>query len=188
MQNLDLIKEQLLETIFSQATFSDVKGGLNWYDDAHKFTKQVAAIYGIEHFKVAAILSCLSPRNNWDRNQIDLINFLEHGLDAKFCTYGNQVLKCFWILSAESVSEVLEILGGDKTKAFFKNIWDREALDVTIDVWMIRVLGIEGSLTSKKYRDSERAVQNFAAKKGLKPSEIQAILWETIRNQSKKVA
>jgi thermostable 8-oxoguanine DNA glycosylase len=55
---------------------------------------------------------------------------------------------------------------------------------VTIDVHMIRCLGIEGSLTNKKYRDAEKALQDYAKKINIKPYQLQAQLWCIVRGAS----
>ena len=49
---------------------------------------------------------------------------------------------------------------------------------------MIRHLGIEGSLTQKKYRDAEKAIQDYAAKINMKAYDLQAVIWCAVRGQS----
>jgi thermostable 8-oxoguanine DNA glycosylase len=49
---------------------------------------------------------------------------------------------------------------------------------------MIRHLGIEGSLTQKKYREAEKAIQDYASEINIPAYDLQAVLWVTVRGMA----
>jgi hypothetical protein len=69
-----------------------------------------------------------------------------------------------------------ESLSGNKVRAFAANLkGDLDA--VTIDVWMQRYYGCEGTLTDKKYNELADRIRQDSVANGLEPAEYQAIIW-----------
>jgi len=79
-----------------------------------------------------------------------------------------------------------EPLSGNKVRAFAANL--KGNLDeVTLDVWMCRYFNHEGSLTDKKYAELSARIITEARQQGLKPAELQAIIWwKMIRKSGKQ--
>ena len=75
----------------------------------------------------------------------------------------------------------LDVLGGDKTRAFYRAITgDREA--VTVDVWAARAaLGDWISLTPKRYGRISAAYKAAARRLGEDPRTVQATVWLVAR-------
>ncbi len=78
-----------------------------------------------------------------------------------------------------------EPLSGPKVSAFAANL-KGDMSQVTIDVWMLRYYGIEGSVTKKVYTELAARVKSEAQEHGYAPAEYQAIIWTIIRKQHGK--
>lgn len=160
----------------------------DWYFRVNEYCKTLSEMNNMPLIKVAGILSALSPNNTFASNIKSLEMFLKTNGNCKVTTYGNQKIKALAILSAPdtiTIDEVKKILGGLKTMAFFDNIVRPEtSQDVTIDLWMIRHFGIEGSLTPKKYNDASNKIRKLAKSLNLLPHQVQAKLWVDIRGNA----
>jgi hypothetical protein len=128
----------------------------------------------------------------FELNCRSLENFLEHNGDCKVTTFNGQKIKAQKILAMDTPCEqsVKAILGGNKTKAFFENMYRPEtSYAVTVDLWQIRwakklgIIPVQGTLTDKRYRIVSDAVRAYADNMGLKPHEYQALTWVQIRGK-----
>jgi hypothetical protein len=131
-------------------------------------------------------MSALSPRTSFQNNVHDTEQLLKYGAEAylKSPLFRSKAVK---ILNAKTYGEVRGMFKektGRKTLSFWDNMANLKSERVTIDVHMIRCLGIEGSLTNKKYRDAEKALQDYAKKINIKPYQLQAQLWCIVRGAS----
>lgn len=144
--------------------------------------------------QACGIVSALSVANSWYGTLEDLENTLEwykqpNGREYPHSkTYKQQVKKAVAILDlgseAES-SDILEILGGLKTKAFFLSLLGLD--DIVIDRHIIRaftgVYTSHPSVSKQQYHQISEAIQlvthilNENAETELLVSEVQAILW-----------
>ena len=160
----------------------------NWYFQVNDYCKTLVELHNIPLIKVAGILSALSPNNTFATNIKSLEAFLRTKGNCKVTTYNAQKNKALTILNSPdtiTIEEVKAILGGLKTMAFFDNIVRPEvSQDVTIDLWMIRHFGIEGSLTPKKYKDASNKIKKLANSLNLLPHQVQAKLWVDIRGNA----
>ena len=161
---------------------------INWYFRVNEYIKTLADMYNVPLIKVAGIMSALSPNNTFASNVKSLEAFLRTNGNCKVSTYGGQKIKALTILNAPdtiTIDEVKTILGGLKTQAFFDNMLIPETRqDVTIDLWMIRHFGIEGSLTPKRYKDASNKIKDLAKSLNLLPHQVQAKLWVDIRGNA----
>ena len=166
---------------------------VNWYFRVNDYCKTLASLYGISVIKVAGIMSALSPNNTFKSNIKSLEAFLKTGGNCKVSTYGMQKEKALTIYNSHAnigIEEVKDILGdgkksGFKTRAFFDNIVrPSESQEVTIDLWMIRWAGLEGSLTPKRYREISQKVVELANSLNLLPHQVQAKLWVDVRGNA----
>ena len=161
--------------------------GQAWYLQANIWCERVAVNYGISTYKVASVLSALSPRNKWERNKKDaeaVIKTWRKGgkpEDVKVCTFTSNKIKAFNILNSVAEIEPKSL----KTRAFLLNIayLDKEA--VTIDVWHLRAcfdrMIVPKSLTPTIYDQIQKLTIKLAKKKGLRGYEFQAIVWGAVR-------
>lgn len=169
--------------VYNQASPHDIAEGLRWYDGAKKECSNLARRNKISLRKAIGIVAALSPRVNWGRNVI-AAQSLVRGLPGE--GFGANKSKAFRILEGEDPNDVL---GGDKVRSFFSNISrPSTSTAVTIDRWAIRVtLGSQdwkakvNTPTAKQYLQLGNEYREAAALVGLRPSELQAITWVTIK-------
>jgi hypothetical protein len=163
------------------------KEGKFWYRKARKMCKEISNNTGLPLVKVVGILSALSPSNKWERNCIDLHNFIATGGSCRVSTYGAQKAKAWRILHKwNTEKEVLAELNGVKTKAFFNNIYHcYTAGTVTLDRWGIRAAGFDSDKSLRKLERAEllEAYQTAAKLVNMRPHEFQAIIWEEIKSR-----
>ncbi len=173
----------------SQAAYED---GMNWYQDAYKWSMFKADQYDVTAEVVAAIISALSPRNEWSRNLFDtdrLLMCYERG-DAgpdlvRSATFSKNVLKAWRVRHTGDASLVMT---SPKTRAFMDNITWPKSEEVTVDTWAYRVA--EGDLmlpakglNEKRYQVYAEAYRSAAAEVELRPCELQAITWVEARDR-----
>lgn len=169
--------------VYSQASPSDVKAGLEWYPEAKRECRNLARRNDISLSQAIGVVAALSPRVNWKRNVIAAENLIRGNKAEGFPANRN---KAQAILEGGSPDE---ILGGNKVRSFYSNISrPASSTDVTIDRWAIRIaLGEEewktrpNTPTAKQYLEIANSYREAAAIVGIKPLEMQAITWVTIK-------
>lgn len=179
-----------IEKVLLLANTKEVNQGVTWYGRAREFCEEVASKYNLPIWKVALMVSALSPRNKWSRNKLDTISVIRHGLDASCATFNANKVKACKIFHAASLKEGLEILGnGLKTRAFFMNIYNYNSNKVCVDSWACRIAKLgKDTPTKKQYRELEKAYKIVADKYGHLPMDIQAITWLCYRDRLSKAA
>jgi len=181
-----------LHNWFAEATDQEFEDGLLWYNEAQIFTKQIAKAYGIEPYKVAGVVSALSPNNKWERNKYDAVTVIKAHIagiapeDVKVCTYNPNKMKAFEILRGNT-----EITSkSPKTHSFAMNVGLMSPDHITIDKWHLRacvtspsdgIVDCMESCTGVQYRRLEAITADLAHSLGYKGYEIQAIIWVTIK-------
>jgi hypothetical protein len=178
LPTLETLERRIL-AVFDRATVSDVESGSTWYDDAQALARQwsLETEHDLEH--CAAVLSHLSPRTTWTRNVMGAADLLRFGTKA------NGIIGANFDRAAASLDadDVESTFGGPKTRRFFRNIiGDSEA--VTVDVWALRVAGLDDSTIGRVgvYDAIEAAYQRAARKRGVAPTTMQATTWIVARN------
>lgn len=130
-----------------------------------------------------SILAATSPRlhvkRNWEATVAiydrihsgdRLIDWHEYGL------WPCHTMNLDRILSGEEIH-------GDKVRAFLSNLTgDYEA--VTIDGWILKFFGFTGWITPRRYEKFADRIRGYAKKVGLKPAELQAVLWSYERDRA----
>jgi len=180
--------------LLEQADAQSYEDGLNWYTDAHQWAQYKAMQYGVEVEVVAAIISALSPRNEWSRNLADtdrLLMCYDRGdLDSEFvrsATFRKNVVRA-WIVRDRLDPTV--VMTSPKTRAFVDNITWPKGNAVTVDTWAYRIA--EGDLNLPAKGLSQRAYDVYAEEYrktarfvNLRPCELQAITWVEARKRVK---
>lgn len=186
--------ENNLTRLLNNAEKNDFDQGLLWYRQARLYSYELAKKYDFPFIKVCAIIAALSPRSRWERNKIDadkLIGYaLGHNPMPKCGTYGLMVKKALKVIALDKFDQntILQVLNGPKISAFFKNIYDGENFDVTVDSWIhlaaqgkyIAVKNRKG-LNKTVYQKIEQVIKSLSLQLGIKPYETQAILWVTFK-------
>lgn len=180
------ITDKLL-AIYSSATSDQIKEGYKWYFKANitaRTIKSNLALKGIDVSlsKIVGVISALSPNNKWHRNLQDAEMLLSNPLhDTKVCTYTLNKHKAFDIMGSNSENEIYSILGGLKTKSFYKNILNpSQSLEVTIDLWMYRAAGLKQQ--DSNYKFIAKSVNEIAKKGNVLPHQVQATIWIVLRS------
>lgn len=177
--------ERQITNILDKTTVQSRSDGKIWYIRVNRFCRDLGFKYNQPTWKVAAIMSALSPRTSFENNCYDTEELLKNVLNAKLKS-PLFFKKAIAIYNASCYNEVRSFFKektGRKTLSFFENIM-LIGNRATIDTHMIRHLGIKGSLTDKKYREAEKAIQDYAEKINIKTYDLQAILWTTVRGKS----
>lgn len=166
--------------------------GINWYFDAQRFVRLTAEEFKLDSYKVACVVSALSPNNKWERNMQDAITVIKAHRDkvspkkVKVCTYDANKLKAFGILSGSV--ELKDV--SPKTHSFAMNMALLSDTHVTIDKWHIRaclchpskgVTNCVESVTRAQYQRIEAITARIAQEYRVSAYQFQAIVWLTIK-------
>lgn len=170
--------QKIIENILLKGNKQQLNDGKIWYTRLNRFCRDLGEKYGQPTWKVSAIMSALSPRTSFQNNVHDTEQLLKYGAEAylKSPLFRSKAVK---ILNAKTYGEVRGMFKektGRKTLSFWENmmlIGNR----TTIDTHMLQMFSIQGSLTQKKYREMENAIQNYADKIGMRAYDLQACLW-----------
>lgn len=186
--NKSLITRKL-RAWFDLASADQAARGKLWYHEAHGFACTLADQTGIPLERVCGVIAVLSPAVYWRLNKKqaeELCNAHAEGLDIRsivLSTYGGQAEKAYAILESQydlSADDVARMLGGGwamKTKAFFRNILDPiGSLSVTVDRHIVTAAGYTRTHPAL-YRAMARTIARMAAEHGLRPCQVQAIVW-----------
>ena len=179
-----------LDYFFNVATKQDIKNGLNWYKDANSKAVEISKKYDIDVYKVAQVISALSPRNKWLQNLKDADKVCQAftiGLtpnDIKVCTFHTNKFKAFNILN-NNVTITDKSL---KTFNFVNNIAYLNNDFLTVDIWHLRAcfndkINIKSAAIGRiAYEQIKRLTIKKANKLGIKGFELQAIIWLSTQN------
>jgi len=174
-----------LDHFFNLASNEQINQGIDWYKIANKEATKIAKKYNLDVYKVAQVISALSPRNKWKQNIKDANKLCEayvlglHPTDIKVCTFHSNKFKAFNILA----SNVRITNNSLKTFNFVNNIAYLNNDFLTIDIWHLRacfnnMIKINNASIGKlAYEQIKQLTLKKAAKLGLKGFEFQAILW-----------
>jgi hypothetical protein len=178
---------------YAQSTSEDRYEGERWYSEASMFCQFLSEKYNVSKVVAAGVVSALSPNNKWGRNKIDaeiVLSAVSLGIDqsqVKVSTFNANKKRAFLI--ANGSQKMLK--SSPKTYAFAKNIGDEDPNHVTIDRWHIRAcqttsktpVQVKEHVTSKQYSVIEQETIKVANDLGLKPHQLQATVWVTIKNR-----
>tara|TARA_B110000285_G_scaffold163728_1_gene182857 strand:- start:43 stop:633 length:591 start_codon:yes stop_codon:yes gene_type:complete len=179
-----------LDYFFNVATKQDIKSGLKWYKDANSKAVEISNKYDIDVYKVAQVISALSPRNKWIQNIKDADKVCEAfkiGLtpnDIKVCTFHTNKFKAFNILNNNMTITDKSL----KTFNFVNNIAYLNNDFLTVDIWHLRgcfndKISIKSASIGRiAYEQIKRLTIKKANKLGIKGFELQAIIWLSTQN------
>lgn len=173
--------QKILMDTYESASEIQKSEGLQWYSKANSLSLSLTNRISIP--KRVGVVASLSPNNKWERNLVDADKLIKRpSLNTKVCTFKGNRRKALRILKGND-KEIPDILNGRKIKSFYKNIlnpYDASCNEVTIDLWMFRLFNLPN--TPKNYEYLKDLIVFYARGLGYKPSDLQAILWVTIRD------
>lgn len=160
--------------------------GEAWYPSAYALISAMVPTPGYGgSLRACGVVAALSPRMTWEENLSAAARMLETArvfgsILPAVNTIPNR-LKAYRIAKGEAP---LDVLSGNKTRAFYRNLIGNERA-VTIDVWAMRVAGLErNSLTDRQYQRVCAAYREVAREAGTQPRTLQAATWISIRGAS----
>lgn len=192
----DRMVENILR-VYYEANDLEKLNGRRWYRDARAITQQLALRYNVTVDQAAAVISILSPQNEWSRNVSDADTLLAEWNagagpdDFTVSTYTSNRRKAWHML--EERSDPFEMFGkrAPKTRVFFKLLSKAgpDYDDVVIDGHAYSIaMGVRHPLSSPdipglEYRDRygliSAAYREAAKRVELRPEQMQAITWLT---------
>lgn len=183
-------------SVYNEATAADLREGLAWYLTAHNWCR-VRAGANRPHLiaRNAGIVAALSPMNAWGNNKRkaeELISLrgrivVEKG-KPNGIGLGANVEKAIAIYNG---ADPLDVLGGDKVRAFYQTILDPLAdIDPVIDRHAFDIAVGErtdekrrGILSRKGvYAEFAHAYREAAKIAGIGSAQMQAVTWIAWRN------
>jgi hypothetical protein len=172
-------------SVYRSASAAQVHAGMEWYINAHEYAKSLDSRF----HRAAGVIAALSPMNQWDNNMTKAARvYAQQGIIEWRGTkngigLANNVRKAVAIYNGD---DALDVLGGDKVRAFFLSIADpagdhpividRHAFDVAVgkrtNDKVRRSLERKGEYErfSTAYRDAAYIV-------GIGPAQLQAVTW-----------
>lgn len=172
-------------SVYRDASFSAFSYGMTWYNDAH----DIALDIDPDIHKSAGIIAALSPMNQWTNNIRKARQLFAQSGDGTGVGLKNNVAKAIAIYNG---ADPLDILKGDKVRAFYTSILDPDADNMPVidrhafDVAVGKVTNdkIRGTLSRKgEYDRFARAYLKAAHTVGISPAQIQAVTWESWRER-----
>lgn len=162
--------------------------GRQWYTDANIWCKEIANYYKVPVELVAGLTALFSPLKSWEINKRLTKGFLEEKTCPTFHYQRNKALK-LWSEIISDLKEdqrdnyIIKTLNGRKTTSFYHNMMYPETSDkVTIDTHILYGLG-EAKISPNKYNIIERSFQEVSISAGLKPHQLQAIVWLQVKDE-----
>jgi len=174
-----------LDHFFNIASDKEILAGQNWYKNANLEANKIAKKYDLDIYKVAQVISALSPRNKWEQNLKDADKVSEafnlglHPTDIKVCTFHSNKFKAFNILASNTIITINSL----KTYNFVNNIAYLHNDYLTVDIWHLRacfnnMIKIDSATVGKiAYQQIKDLTIKKANKLGLTGFEFQAIIW-----------
>ena len=179
---------------FDRSTYENKVEGFGWYQKAYRHAENMSHHNGLSTFQNVGIIAALSPLSSWQRNKETALLYAQG--QRKGLHTNKMMQKCAKIEETRSFDEVLEILNGDKIKAFAYNIqkWGSFCPVTTIDRHAISVAygkrisdKDRPALTSKQYQfisdayvDATKIIRKNT-QVNILPQELQAITWVWFR-------
>lgn len=166
--------------VYRNATAENVRAGLSWYLDAHNFAR---ILDPARPWAAAGIIAALSPMNGWDNNKNKAAQLYRQNGDGDNVGLKRNVAKAIRIYSGDNP---LDVLGGDKVRAFYATILDPNGdIDPVIDRHAFDIAVGEvtdekrrGILSRKGVYAEFAAVYREAARiAGIGSAQMQAITW-----------
>jgi hypothetical protein len=179
-----------------QAEPSHVIDGYDWYDMVRADLINLADDFGIDFHSLAAIVAIYSGTKGWESNVSAALLTVEEWLrgipfEDMHCPVRNslQMRKAIDILNGANPMDTIVAWGTSgtrnwKTKVFYMNIIGRSTRRVTIDVHMWRLITGDWNSnhrpTGREYVAAEHVFKFVANELGLRPMDLQAIVWVSI--------
>lgn len=178
-----------LEACWNRASANDLEEGMKWYARANALCYSIGAKYNLPGNAVCGIMAALSPGSKWERNIEDTYTFCDewaNGARGKRLplvgSYGwRNIVKASKIASGKPP---LEVLGGNKVRAFYECLSDPEnSQAVCIDrhakyaAYGYFMGDKESIVRNSEYGILAKHYIRAAKLQGVRPHEYQGTIW-----------
>lgn len=178
---------------YSLANPNELKEGLNWYNEANQYCRELASRFNLTLQQVAGIIAAFSPQAGWTENKRYAVSFLINPKNRLRSL--TQDIKARKILKLKSEADIYNSLSvvdrAFKTKSFYLNILNPDiATDVTIDRHAVAVCiqSIDNVYAVGKFDPTKPQYDFFqscyikaASQLDILPHQLQAITWIVYR-------
>lgn len=166
--------------------------GCDWYPNAFERINETAHETGFSTFRVAGVVSLLSPLTPWKRNLRGGLELARHAASnapewqlrtvaERSTVYNTNAERAVRYIQRDESAEP----GGMKTGPFQHNLAGNLS-PVAVDSWMTRIVGNFGlssaTPTANANRAITRAVKMNATLFNIAPAQAQAIVWTVERD------
>lgn len=172
--------------VYRSATPDQHDAGMSWYNDAHNLALEIA---NGDVWRGAGVIAAFSPLTPWWRNVELATDSFRTGI-ARTDTLGNSSRAAQRIIDGEFP---LDVLMGDKTRAFCENIALNGFSDnATIDVHAFSIAygkpvpSSQMSLNKSTYKLIAESYSRAAKRENLMVTQMQAITWVVWRDRYTK--
>lgn len=171
--------DQLI-VLYGEAALDSRIAGSRWYRESRREARRLSRDYAVTLSQGAGIIAALSPQVQWDVNLRLARQVAEHGEVNEGCLR-QSADKAWRIWHGE---RPLRVLGGMKTRAFYRAIMGDDD-SVVIDTWMLYAVGWPNrSVTAKQYLRVAAALAEAAEFVGEANATFQAIVWTHVRGRA----
>lgn len=192
--NMHKTLKKRLNALLDLAIPEDISEGSIWYTRARIWIRELHYQTGIPSYKIAGVISALSPMVAWGntiRQTKELCEAYAFGLtldNVITSTYKQQRNKAIEILTSDA-PDIPAILGkrAYKTLAFYRNLSEWDSQDVTVDTWIYRACDLIIGKKPKTNNDLiQHTIQQIQSERypHLLPMDLQAIIWIMIKRIS----
>lgn len=180
-----------LLALWKGATNAQMEYGLRWYATARKEAWKLGEEYGYSLSQACGVIAALSPGSTWDRNLGDAERAMQaraagERIPGHVGTYGQLNRdKASAILAGEPA---MDVLGGLKVTAFYRNLVGLNDGSVTVDRHAKgAALGVRGEKETtvtgeREYKWLAEHYRRAAKVVGVSPESFQAVVWVVWRD------
>jgi hypothetical protein len=178
-------------SVYNLSTAIERADGREWYRTAFRHATAIANEYNCEFEAVVGVIAALSPNVRWSTNvqaAEDLVKAYVFDVDieaVRLPCYRANVKKAWAIING---MPVLDVLRGNKVRAFFENIMGLNHTTVCVDahayaVWLNQRVTTKsvGKISDKLYKQISDDYIEAARQLQLEPRVLQATTWVTWR-------
>ena len=178
----ETVVKRIIRTL-NKADAVTVREGMAWYDEARQLTVKLSLVSEYTTAQVAAAMAHLSPRLRWNQNVEAITQLVLYGTLPAYIMQGPAKRARKALVATEPMNTFGK--RAKKTLAFARNI-NGDVNAVTVDVWIMQVVGItEQQLKMVGVYDAVAHAYRLAAKRrGFTPAQLQAITWIVVRGSA----
>jgi hypothetical protein len=184
-----------------EATIAECDAGTAWYSVARSEVASLAERYRVSSAVAAGVVAVLSPMVRWERNLVEAERVLKRRTAGHDYTqdghsaFPRNVRKAYDIVD---LGRAEGVVSGRKVSNFFRLLCSPCDALVLDSIAILAAVGIDPNplVTSddaklyfgrKRTLDTiERAYRAVAEEQGLRPDQVQAIVWTVWRNERDK--